>query len=125
MKATQAAAILQVSDLGKALEYYTSSLGFVEDFQWGEPPFYAGVKMDDVVIHLCSSQDNAKRAGMGSVYVFCKDIDPYYEKIEANGVSITSKIATWPYGMRDFQVQDLDGNHIGFGAPVEPESSES
>ena len=34
---------------------------------------------------------------------------------------VTSPLNTYPYRMRDFQIEDIDGNLICFGAPVETE----
>ncbi len=119
MKANSASVIFQVSDLRCAIEFYQEVLGFEEEFVFGDPPFYAGVKMEDVIVHLNSGEENKSRKGMGSLYVFCDEVDSYYERIKKTEVEITSKLDTWPYGMRDFQIKDLDGNLLCFGCPVE------
>jgi len=119
MKANSASAIFQVSDLRRAIEFYIGVLGFEEEFAFGDPPFYAGVKMEDVIVHLNSGEENESRKGMGSLYVFCDEVDSYYESIKKAEVEITAKLDTWPYGMRDFQIKDLDGNLLCFGCPVE------
>ncbi len=119
MKANCASAIFQVSNLRRAIEFYVGVLGFEEEFIYGNPPFYAGVKMGSVIVHLNSGKENESRKGMGSLYVFCDEVDSYYERIETTDVEITAKLDTWPYGMRDFQIMDLDGNLLCFGCPVE------
>jgi len=121
MKASCASAMLHVNDLDRALEYYLNSLEFEKEFVYGEPPYYAGVRMDDVVIHLSSNKEGNKRIGMASVYIFCDEVDSYYERIEEREIVITSKLETWPYGMRDFQIKDIDGNHLCFGVSVKSE----
>ncbi len=121
MKANSASAILQVSNLNEAIRFYTETLGFEEEFVFGDPPYYAGVKIGDVIIHLNTGKENETRKGMGSVYVFCDEVDEYYKSIEEKEVEITSKLDTWPYDMRDFQVKDNDGNLLCFGCPVEIE----
>lgn len=118
MKVTSASPILQVSDLAASLAFYQDRLGFEKEFAYGEPPFYAGVKKDATVFHLCSSHENAQRIGQGSVYVFCDAVDSYYEILSDKDVEITSPLNTYPYGMRDFQIKDPDGNRICFGCPV-------
>lgn len=119
MKANSASAIFQVSDLRRAIEFYIGFLGFEEEFVYGDPPFYAGVKMGNAILHLNSGKENENRRGMGSLYVFCDEVDSYYERIKSMEVEITSKLDTWPYGMKDFQLKDLDGNLLCFGCPVE------
>ncbi len=122
MNITSAAPILQITDLAKSLAFYGELLGFEKEFTYGEPPFYAGVKKNDTVFHLCSSPENACRIGLGSVYVFCDEVDGYYQELKADGVEITSPLNTYPYGMKDFQIKDPDGNLICFGCPIDEES---
>jgi len=55
---------------------------------------------------------------LASVYVFCDEVDAYYQKLVASGVEVTCALATYPYGMRDFQIQDPDGNLVNFGRPA-------
>ncbi|MDF3056600.1 MAG: Lactoylglutathione lyase [Rariglobus sp.] len=119
MKITSASPILQVNDLTKSISFYCDVLRFTKEFAYGEPPFYGGVKRDGLILHLCSSGENKTRAGMGSVYIFCDEVDSYHAEITAMGAKVTSPLNTYPYGMRDFQIKDLDGNLISFGTPVE------
>lgn len=121
MKTTSVSPILQVSDLNAAISFYNDVLGFTKEFAYGEPPFYGGVKHGGVILHLCASEENTGRRGMGSVYVFCDEVDAYYAEVTAKGAEVTSPLNTYPYGMRDFQIKDIDGNLICFGAPVENE----
>ena len=122
MKATSVYPILQVENLTRAIAFYCDRLGFSEEFIYGDPPFYAGVKMGDVIIHLNTSSENAPKRGLGSVYVLCDEVDAYYQDVRDNGVEITSPLDSYPYGMRDFQVKDLDGNVIGFGCSLEDDT---
>jgi uncharacterized glyoxalase superfamily protein PhnB len=122
MKANSASTILQVSNLENAIQFYIESLGFEKEFIYGDPPFYAGVKINDVIIHLNTAECNTERCGMGSLYIFCDEVDSYYEKVKEANVQITTELETFPYGMRDFQIQDPDGNRVCFGTDVEEES---
>jgi len=121
MKTTSISPILQVNDLAKSISFYCDVLLFTKEFAYGEPPFYAGVKHDSLVLHLCSSEENKTRRGMGSAYIFCDEVDAYYTEITAKGAEVTSPLNTYPYGMRDFQIKDIDGNLISFGTPVDEE----
>jgi len=118
MKIFCASPVLQISDLNQSIAFYCDALGFTKEFVYGEPSYYAGVKKNDVTFHLCQSEENAQRRGMGSVYVFCDEVDTYYGGIKAKGAVVTSPLNTYPYGMRDFQIKDPDGNLIAFGCPV-------
>lgn len=115
MKIKSASAIFQITDLARAIDFYCDVLGFTKEFAYGDPPYYGGVRNDDIVIHLNSSPDSGIPRGGGSVYIFCDEVDAYYAMIRSRGAEVTSPLATWPYGMRDFQIKDPDGNRICFG----------
>jgi uncharacterized glyoxalase superfamily protein PhnB len=100
-------------DLGTALPYYVGKLGFTLKFQMGEPATYAIVSRDEVEIHLMRSLD--ERAGKGNCYVFVAGVDEIFEQMEDAGAHVMEPIGDQIYGMRDFQVADLDGNLLAFG----------
>lgn len=118
MQAERAAVIFQVSSLEASISFYVAELGFEKVFEYGDPAFYAGVKMNEVTIHLCAGKENVNRVGMGAVYIFCDEVDSFYKKIEQSEVVISSKLESLPYEMRDFQIKDIDGNLVSFGCPV-------
>ena len=112
MKTQGAVTVLQVSDLGKSLKYYQEVLGFTEDFRFDA---YAGVRHGEVVLHLCDHSFHERPVGGGTVCIFCDEVDAYYEGIRKNGAIVKMEPADRTYGMRDFTVLDLDGNHLNFG----------
>ncbi len=107
------ATTFQVSDLEASLRYYTEVLGFGWRFRFGD---YAGVEHGEVQIHLSGPQSTNKRAvGQGGIYIFCDDVDAYHAEISAKGATIQAPPKDYEYGMRDFCVEDPDGNLLGFG----------
>jgi uncharacterized glyoxalase superfamily protein PhnB len=47
--------------------------------------------------------------------VFVTEVDALYEELKAKGANTLKPPQDYPYGMRDFDVIDLDGNHLCFG----------
>ena len=47
-------------------------------------------------------------------WVFAEDIDSTYRDIQAAGANITDPLEVKPWGIRQFTVQDLDGNIFYF-----------
>jgi catechol 2,3-dioxygenase-like lactoylglutathione lyase family enzyme len=116
MQAQSAATTLMVSNLDRSLTYYKDVLGFTEDFRFGN---YAGVKIGEVQVHLSQfGNPNSKPVGAGSMYIFCDEVDDYYREITAKGAKAQNPPKDYEYGMRDFIVEDPDGNFIGFGTPA-------
>jgi uncharacterized glyoxalase superfamily protein PhnB len=122
MKTFCASSVFQVSNLAASIQFYTEALGFDEEFIYGEPAYYAGVKLGEVIIHLNTSTGSNDRLGKGALYIFCDEVDAFYAKLTARNVTITSALNSYPYGMRDFQIKDIDGNLLCFGCAVDQEN---
>lgn len=112
MKTHCAATVFSVKDLDASLKFYTEILGFTEDFRFGE---YAGLKHGDVLVHLSQNHPDMRPPGSGAIYIFCDEVDDYYQSILSKGVKTRTQLADWPYGMRDFTAYDIDGNQLSFG----------
>ena len=118
------APVLTVVDAIKSMEYYRDQLGFRVAFTDGEPVYYAIVERDDVRIHLMSAESAKRQPGQGSVYIFAHDVDPLYADFTARGAQVVGPPQDYPYGMRDFNVSDLDGNDLCFGMESKQAKSE-
>jgi uncharacterized glyoxalase superfamily protein PhnB len=116
-----AAPVLSVPDVVVAAEYYRDRFGFEIDFIWGEPPTYATTSRDHVLIHFSKADAAAPspQDPLSSVYVFVTDIDDVHDELKGRGARITAEPETWPYGMREFAVEDLNGYRLCFGEGVE------
>ena len=110
-----AATVFVVEDVLRSLDHYRDALGFRVVFTYGEPTFYAGVERDAVVIHLQAARESKRRPRHGAVNVFVSDVDGLYRERKARGARTLNEPKDYPYGMRDFDVHDLDGNHLCFG----------
>ena len=82
-----AATVFTVRDIAKSVEHYRDALGFTVDFQYGQPPFYACLCRDEVVVHLLSSHETKRLPGNGGVCIFVKDVDIIYAELAARGAT--------------------------------------
>ena len=90
-------------------------LGFHTEFLYGQPTFYAGVERDGVVIHLQAATETKRQAGQGAVNIFVTDVDEQYQELKSRGARTLKEPKDYPHGMRDFDINDLDGNQLCFG----------
>jgi uncharacterized glyoxalase superfamily protein PhnB len=104
-----------VQDVVQSVAHYRDVLGFHVEFVYGEPTFYAGVARDGVTIHLQAATQTKRHPGCGGVNVFVPDVDALFAELRARGARTLNEPKDYPYGMRDFDVNDLDGNHLCFG----------
>ena len=70
------------------------------------------------MIHITAGDVQSDRLGKGSVYIFCDEVDDYFQDVKDKGANIMREPADEPYMMRDFTVLDPDGNMISFGRPM-------
>jgi DNA-binding MarR family transcriptional regulator/catechol 2,3-dioxygenase-like lactoylglutathione lyase family enzyme len=116
--AASSSTVFHVSSLSKSLDFYSRVLGFAIEFRHGAPETYAGLSWRGVHLHLSSAYPYKNNTGHGNIYIFCGEVDRLYEELDSAGVEFYSRIHDREYRMRDFAIKDLDGNQIGFGAPV-------
>jgi uncharacterized glyoxalase superfamily protein PhnB len=109
------ATVFVVQDVLRSVEHYCHVLGFHVEFTYGQPTFYAGVERDNVTLHLQAANQTKRQPGQGAVNVFVSDVDALYQELKSRGARVLNEPKDYPYGMRDFDVNDLDGNHLCFG----------
>jgi len=110
-----AATVFVVSDVAKSTDHYRDVLGFTVTFQYGQPVFYVCLCRDEVSVHLLAAQKTKRLPGHGGICVFVKDVDRVHAEFVERGANVIKPPQDYDYGMRDFDVTDLDGNHLTFG----------
>jgi catechol 2,3-dioxygenase-like lactoylglutathione lyase family enzyme len=103
---------LRVRDVARAIDFYTSRLGFRIGFEWGEPLRFAGMNFGEVQIFLQQGDPGSVPA---QVYFVVDDANALHAYHAARGVNVLRTPADQPYELRDYTVADLDGNELTFG----------
>ena len=110
-----AATVFVVSDITRSIEHYRDALGFTVTFQYGSPTFYACLCRDEVALHLLAAHRTHRLPGNGGICLFVRDVDGVHAELAARGAKVIKPPENYDYGMRDFDVVDLDGNQLTFG----------
>ncbi len=119
MKILSSAYCLSVNDVETSLNFYRNVLGAKDYFRFGD---YAGILLGLVEIHLAGpSVDLRRNEGHGCIYFFCENVDGYYEDFTSKGAKIVVALSDQPYSMRDFVIEDPDGNLLTFGQEIDKE----
>jgi uncharacterized glyoxalase superfamily protein PhnB len=113
-----------VDDVVASANYYRDKLGFQYDRFWGEPPCFAMVYRNGVVIMLsCVAKTGIARPNRladpegeaWDAYIWVDNADALFAEFIAKGVKIARGICDQPYGCRDFDVEDCNGYRLCFG----------
>ncbi len=99
-----------VSDLGRAIAWYTNILGFVVDSTWPpDKPNYAHFRAGSGAVFAIQEAD-----GRGARFNFTVDNpDELWERLR-DQVEIIEPLFDTAYGTRKFTIADPDGNELGF-----------
>ena len=101
---------LPVADVERAQRHYRDTLGF--DIGWLYPGKDIGaVSRGDVAIFFRRREPPFEPAVH---WVFADDIDATYSELQSSGANIVEPLQTKPWGLRQFTVEDLDGNRFYF-----------
>jgi len=110
--------ILTVNNLEQSRDFYINTLGFNLSFEWGNPITYLGLDRGNVSIHLIGEEISRQKPGTGKISIITNEVDNYFEFCRQNGADIVVEPTDQEYGLRDFGLNDLDGNIINFGCDI-------
>lgn len=104
--------ILRVENLKSSQAYYRDKLGFEVDWDHGDPPSFGSVSRGELVLFQC------EHCEMGPTWTmtFMENIDRYHHELVKRGAIVKMPPTDMPWGLREMQVADPDGNVIRFGS---------
>ena len=106
MKINQPVPELPVKDVEEAQKYYQDILGF--KIEWIYPSKVIGaVSCGDTVIFFRKRTEPFEPAVH---WIFADNVDESYDKLSKSGAKIVEDIEDKPWGIRQFTIEDLDGN---------------
>lgn len=112
--------LLFVKNADDGIEFYRTKMGFCIDWvhESGCDSKYVGISRGATELHLttCLCEDG-RHTGKLDVRISTSDVDRIFEELQAAGVTIRSEPANQPWGFRECEVEDLDGNRFTFHQP--------
>ncbi len=101
---------LPVADVERAQHYYRDVFGF--DIAWLTPEKEMGAVVNGKATIFFRKREAAFEPAIQ--WVFAEDIDATYQDLQTIGANIIDPLEMKPWGIRQFTVQDLDGNLFYF-----------
>lgn len=111
-------AVLVVNDVARAIGFYVEMLGCIECFRVGDPPHYAAVEREALVLSLMPASRAPAALGQAHLHVMVTGLDDLHAEIAGRGVAIEVPPTDFDYGLREFSLRDPDGNRITFAEEV-------
>jgi uncharacterized glyoxalase superfamily protein PhnB len=103
-----------LDDIAAGVAHYRDVLGFEVNYAQED---FGILNRDNVSIALIPRTE--RHRGIGSCYVYIRDADALHTELLAKGAKVLDQPVSMPWGLRQFQVQDLEGNQITFGQTFE------
>lgn len=104
--------ILCVKNVPDSIEYYVEKLGFKKAWDWGDPPTFASVSRGEINLFFC--QGGQGKPGTW-ISIFVDNVDALHEEYQASGAIIRQPPTNFSWGMREMNVEDLDGHRLRMG----------
>jgi RimJ/RimL family protein N-acetyltransferase/catechol 2,3-dioxygenase-like lactoylglutathione lyase family enzyme len=117
--------VLAVHDVGRAITWWTDVLGFRPGFTWGDPPTYGAVRPEPgwfgttrIELSLTADGEAGAGAGRSTVAVTVADVDAVAHRARAAGATVLIPPTDYPWGQRQLELADPDGNRVRVVAPI-------
>ncbi len=108
--------VLRCADYPKARAFYCGVLGFSVVEEGGLPPRFGILERDGARIFLDAWHGPPFGPQSGwSAYVNVEGLDAFHAAVVAGGLPELPAPEAKPYGMRELELRDLDGNLLCFG----------
>jgi uncharacterized glyoxalase superfamily protein PhnB len=123
MKYKNAVPVISTEDVRATVTYYTDVLGFSQHFIYGDPPVYAGVERDGVLLYITLDQPLAatlKNSDLHpDVFLRVQDVDKVFEDHKKRGAKIFEYISDRPWDARQYVVEDPNGYRLKIAEPLD------
>ncbi len=105
---------LPVTDMDRAVAFYTGILGFTKVFENGDPVGFVILKKDAAELHLALDKQH-KATVRNLAHLLVGDAATLYQHLLQHKVRIIKALRDADFGMRCFVFADADGNRIDVG----------
>ena len=111
------AAMVPVSDIERARNFYEATFGLTPTFQNGDPVGFMILKKDAAELHLTLVK-NHKGAVFNVAHMIVSNAEEVHRRCTDAGGRIIKGLKDAEWGLRTFVMADPDGNRIDVGQPL-------
>ena len=111
------AVTLVVRDMSKSVDFYKDKVGLTLLYGGREASF-TSFKIGDGFLNLILDV-RSHPTWWGRLILHVNDVDSFYSRLTAAGLSPTTKPEDAPWGERYFHINDPDGHELSFARPLD------
>lgn len=108
--------VLVYDDVIAASRWLCDVFGFTERWRVGD--HRAQLAFGGGTVAITEPRTSAAVPAVQSIMVRVADVDAHYAHTRARGVTVVEELRTYPYGERQYTVEDLGGHHWCFSGSV-------
>jgi uncharacterized glyoxalase superfamily protein PhnB len=115
--------VIGTADVAGTISYFEQTLGFKQQWIWGEPPVYAGVRAGGALLYICYDPELAtairERRLTPDIFLWVSDIGSIYEQHRAKLADITEELTERPWGVRQYMIREPNGYRLKIAEAIE------
>jgi catechol 2,3-dioxygenase-like lactoylglutathione lyase family enzyme len=110
---SSAVPVIATSDVLGTVRYFEQTLGFRQQWLWGDPPVYASIRAGGALLYVTYDPELAstirERRLAPDIFLWVSDIDSVYAHHRAARADITEELTARPWGVRQYVVREPNG----------------
>ena len=123
---TSAVPVIATSDVAATVQYFERTLGFKQQWVWGDPPVYAGIRAGGALLYVTHDPELAStiqdRRLSPDIFLWVSDIESAYAQHRASNAQITEALTERPWGVRQYVIREPNGYLLKVAESVEEKS---
>ena len=123
MKFKDSVPVIATADIRATIDWYVRVLGFREHFVFGDPPVYAGLERDSVLLYVTHDPEMAsvlKASGSHpDVFLWVEGVDEAFVEHRARGAKIVEAIGDRTWDARQYVLEDPNGYRLKIAEPLD------
>ena len=123
MKFKDSVPVISTADVRATVEYYERVLGFEEHFVFGDPPVYAGVQRDGVLLYITHDPKMASMLKNSDlhpdVFLWVQGVDKVFADHKRAGAKIIEEVSDRAWDARQYVIEDPNGYRLKIAEPID------
>ena len=119
--------VIATADVYATVHYFEQILGFKQQWVWGDPPVYAGIRAGNALLYITHDPALAMtiqdRHLSPDIFLWVTNIDYVYAQHRSTSAQITEELTECPWGVRQYVIREPNGYLLKVAESVQEKST--